>query len=340
MNFPKPLKLLATALVLGLATSAQAETQLLFNSFLPPQHPINTRVLKPWSEDVAKATDGRVRIEIAPASLAAPPAQMDAVVKGIVDGAYIFNGFLQGKVVLPQIAHLPFVNASAKGSSIALWRTHERHFAKANEFKDVELLSLFVFSGGPIYGMKGPVTSVADIRGVKFYGLPGTAAQVLEAAGAGVVAAPAARSHEVISGGTVDAFAGYPVQDAVAFHTLQYAKAVTDVPGHLTAPSFSLFVNKKRWQSISETDRAAIRRLSGEAFAARSAVYDEIEIKARADAAAKGVRFVQADAAFVQDLRRLGAKLQQDWLAAATKLGVDGPAALKAYEDEAAATAR
>lgn len=338
---PTPNWLKAAAAACTLATAAaHADTTLLFNSFLAPQHPINTRVLKPWAEDVAKATGGRVKIEIAPASLAAPPAQMDAVVKGIVDGAYIFNGFLQGKVVLPQVAHLPFVNASAKASSVALWRTYEAHFAKAGEYKDVELLSLFVFPGGPFYGMKGPVTSVADLKGVKFYALPGTAAQVLEAAGAGVVAVPAARSHEVISGGTVDAFAGYPVQDAISFHTLQYAKAITDVPGHLTAPSFSLFVNKKRWASIAPADREAIQRLSGEAFAARSAVYDEIEAKARETAAAQGIRFVQADAAFVDALRGYGAKLQQDWLAAAAKLGVDGPAALKTYRDEAGAAAR
>ena len=48
-------------------------------------------------------------------------------------------------------------------------------------------------------------------------------------------------------------------------------------------------------------------KLSGEAFAARSAIYDEVELKSRADAAAKGVKFLTADARLVDDLRRLGA---------------------------------
>lgn len=328
------------AAALALALPARADTTLLFNSFLAPQHPINTRVLKPWADDIEKATAGRVKIQIAPASLAAPPQQMDGVIKGVMDGAYIFNGFLQGKVALPQVAHLPFVNSTSKASSVALWRTYERHFAKAAEYKDVEVLSLFVFPGGPFYGMKAPIKSMADLKGVKFYGLPGPAAQMLEAAGAGVVAVPAARSYEVISGGTVDAFAGYPVQDAGAFHTLQYVKWITDVPGDLTAPSFTLFVNKKKWQSIPEADRAAIKRLSGEAFAARSAVYDEIEVKARKDAAAQGVQFIKADAAFVDSLRPLAARQVDDWLAAAAKLGVDGKAALEMYKSEAASGAK
>lgn len=340
MRINTTLRYFGAAIALTASLSAHAQTKLLFNSFLAPQHPINTRVLKPWADDIAKATDGRVTIQIAPASLAAPQQQMDGVVKGIMDGAYIFNGFLQGKVVLPSVAHLPFVNTTAKGSSIALWRTYEKHFAKANEYKDVELLSLFVFNGGPFYGMKQPIQSIADLKGVRFYGLPGPAAQILEGAGAGVVAAPAARSHEVISGGTVDAFAGYPVQDALSFHTLQYAKYITDVPGYLTAPSFSLFVNKKAWAKISPTDQAAIKRLSGEAFAARSAVYDEIEGKARKDAAASGVQFIEAPAAFVDALKPLGALQQQAWVAEADKLGVDAKAALRTYQSEAAANAR
>lgn len=340
MQFSTIIKTLIAAPIVTFGLAAHAETTLLFNSFLPPQHPINTRVLKPWAEDIAKATEGRVRIEIAPASLAAPPQQMDAVVKGIVDGAYIFNGFLQGKVVLPQMAQLPFVNSTAKASSVALWRAHERYFAKADEYKGVELLSLFVFNGGPFYGAKGPVRSAADLKGIKFYALPGTAADILEAAGAGVVAAPAARSFEIISGGTVDGFAGYPVQDAKAFNTLQYAKAITDVKGHLTAPSFSLFLNKKRWASISSADQAAIRKLSGESFAARSAVYDEIEEKARKDAAAAGIQFTKADTAFAELLKGLGAKQRQEWLAEASRLGVDGVAALKFYETETAAAER
>lgn len=331
---------LGAVLMLGTATVAQAQTKLLFNSFLAPQHPITTRMIKPWADEVAKVTGGRVTIELAPASLAAPNAQMDAVVKGVVDAAYIFNAFLPGKVVLPQIAQLPFVNSSAKASSIALWRTYEKHFAKAGEFNNVELLSLWVLPGGPLYGLKGPVRSPADVKGVKFYALPGSAARVLEAGGAGVVAVAAARSYEIISGGTVDAFAGYPVQDALAFHTLEYVKAITDVPGQMTAPSFSLFINKKRWQKIAPADREAITRISGEAFAARAAVFDDIEADVRRQAAAKGVQFVKADAAFVEALQQWGAPLRKEWLDAAAKRGVDGAAALKTYLEESGAGAR
>ena len=53
------------AAALPLAAQAQ-QTTLLFNSFIQPQHPINTRVFKQWVEDVAKATEGRVKLDVAP----------------------------------------------------------------------------------------------------------------------------------------------------------------------------------------------------------------------------------------------------------------------------------
>jgi|LauGreDrversion4_2_1035121.scaffolds.fasta_scaffold01283_8 TRAP-type C4-dicarboxylate transport system substrate-binding protein len=325
----------AAALMATTAGAAWSQAPLLFNSFLAPQHPINTRVLKPWADEVAAATQGRVKIQISPTSLAAPPQQMDGVKKGVFDVSYMFHGFLQENVKLSQVAHLPFVNTTAKGGSIALWRTYDKHFAKADEYKDVQVLSLFVLPPGPIYTMKGNINTVADMKGMRMYGLPGPAARILEAAGAGVVSVAAARSHEVISGGTVDAFAGYSVQDATSFNTVQYAKTIVDIPGHLTAPSFVLFMNKRKWTSLSEADRAAIMKLSGEAFAARSAVYDEVEAKSRADAAAKGVKFLTADAKLVDDLRRLGAPQEQAWLDGARQLGVDGKAALDMYRAEA-----
>lgn len=333
------LSVLISATALAVPVGANAQTTLLFNSFIQPQHPVNVRILKPWAEDIMKASNGRIKIDMPTTSLAAPPQQLDGVKKGVMDMAYQFHGFLDN-VKLSQIAHLPFVNTTAQGGSVALWRTYEKYFTKADEYKDVQVIGMFVGLPGPIFGMKKPINSLADIKGVKMYGLPGVVARVLEAGGAGVVAAPAVRSHEIISGGTVDAYAGYSVMDANAFNTLQYAKAITDVPGALSVPSFAFFVNKKKWNSIPQADRDIILKHSGEALARRFAVYDEIETKARADAAAKGIAIANASPAFVEELKKLAEPIEKAWLAEAAKLGVDGPAALQFYKQEAQSNAK
>jgi TRAP-type C4-dicarboxylate transport system substrate-binding protein len=337
----KLLATVATLAVLAVPSWSHAQNQkLLLNTFIGVNHPITTQILKPWADDIAKATEGRVTIDIAPTSLAAPPQQLDGVTKGVFDMAYQFHGFLAPKVKLTNVAHLPFVNTTSKGSSVALWRTYEKFFAQANELPDVHVLGMFVALPGPIFSMKAPIQSIADVKGTKMYALPGVPARMFEAAGAGVVAAPAVRSHEIISGGTVDSFAGYSVMDAEAFKTLQYAKEVVDLPGHLTAPAFALFVNKRKWNAIAAKDKEAITRLSGEALSARFSAYDANEARIRAEAKAKGLVFKEASPQFVAELKKLGDPLEAAWLADAASLGVDGKAALAFFKEEAVKNAR
>lgn len=332
-------RMLMTAAVAALLpVVAQARgTTLLMNSFLVPQHPVTRIVIKPWAEKVTAATEGRVRINVAPNSLAGPHQQMASVVNGVFDVAFQFHGTMAEQVKLNQVAHLPFINTTSRGGSMSLWRTYERYFAKAGELSEVQVLAMFVLPGGVSFGMDRPILSIADLEGRRIYALPGVPAKLLEAAGAGVVAVPAARSHEIISSGTVDAFVGYSVSDAHGLRTLPFARHVTDMPGHLTAPTFVLFMNKRRFEALSARDRDIIRSLSGEAFARNMAVYDDLEVKARADAAASGIRFHRASDAFAQDLRRHSAPLIEAWLADAAKLSVNGKEALDFYIAQARA---
>lgn len=336
MNIRRSLCAAALASLLPFAAQAQNNT-LLLNSFLAPQHPVTRVVIKPWAEQVAQVTEGRVKVDVAPASLAAPNQQLASVTRGVFDIAYQFHGLMAEQVKLNQIANLPFVNTGARGSSVALWRTYEKHFAKANELKDVQVLALFVLPPGVMYGMGGPIDGVDKIRGRKIYALPGVPSAMLEAAGAGVVAAPAARSHEIISGRTVDAFAGYSLSDAEGLRTLSFATDVTDIPGNLTAPSFVLFMNKRKWEALSAKDREAIQSISGEAFAQSMKVYDELEAKVRAEAAGRGVKFHTASPAFVKDLEALAAPITQAWLRDAERLGVNGKEAMDFYRAQAVA---
>ena len=336
MNLRRSLLACALTLTLPLSGIAQSNT-LLLNSFLAPQHPVTSMVIKPWAERIGQVTEGRVKVDVAPSSLAAPHQQMASVNKGVFDVAYQFHGLMAEQVKLNQIAHLPFVNTTSRGSSVALWRTYQKHFAKVKEIEDVHVLGMFVLPPGVFYGMKGPIDGMDKLKGRKVYALPGVPATLLQAAGAGVVAAPAARSHEIVSGKTVDAFAGYSVSDANGLKTLSYATDVTDITGNLTAPSFVLFINKKRWAGLSEKDRKAIESISGEALAQSMKMYDDLEIKARADAAASGIKFHRASDSFNKDLQALGAPLTQSWLTDAQKLGVNGREALDFYRTEAIA---
>ncbi|MEK9645268.1 MAG: hypothetical protein VW547_06960 [Alphaproteobacteria bacterium] len=55
------------------ASMASAETKLLFNRFVPPKHTFNTGMFEPWARDVAKATEGGMKVELPTSTLAPPP---------------------------------------------------------------------------------------------------------------------------------------------------------------------------------------------------------------------------------------------------------------------------
>jgi TRAP-type C4-dicarboxylate transport system substrate-binding protein len=80
--------MLTAVAALGLATAASAETTLRVSNWLPPSHPIVKDILAPWGEQVAKATDGRVKVEIMAAPIGKPPAQFDLIRSGAADVGY------------------------------------------------------------------------------------------------------------------------------------------------------------------------------------------------------------------------------------------------------------
>ncbi|MBS0316986.1 MAG: TRAP transporter substrate-binding protein DctP [Proteobacteria bacterium] len=326
---------LAATVALG-AGPARADTTLVINAFLPAQDPMNTKVLKPWAEAVEKATAGRVRVQIPPTSVAAPDQLWNSVRNGVVDGAYFFNGTVPNQLKLMQMPQLPFLGTSARANSVAFWRTYEKYFKPASEYKDVHLLALMVIPTGHIYSLKGPIESGNDIRGVKIWALPGVPAKLMAMAGAGVVSTPAAKMSEIVAGGMVDGFVGIPDMHAEAFKVIRYAKSATIVPGGISTPSFSLILNRQKWESLSPQDRDIITKLSGEAFADRMAAFDEVEAAAHAQAAKEGLKYLPAPPQLVAELKKGADKMTAEWLAMAKARGIDGQAAFAYYREQSA----
>jgi len=59
-------------------------------------------MLPELKQRIETATEGRVKVNVPPKSLAAPPDQYDGVVGGVMDGALQFNAFIANKA-----AHAP-----------------------------------------------------------------------------------------------------------------------------------------------------------------------------------------------------------------------------------------
>ena len=325
-----------SALLALSAAPAWADTTLVINAFLPAQDTMNTQILRPWADAVTKATDGRVKVQIPPSSVAAPDQLWNSVRSGVVDGAYLYNGLLTNQLKLMHMPQLPFLGPSANANSVALWRTYDKYFKAADEYKSVHLLGVMVMPSGILYSLKGPIESEHDLQGVKVWALPGVPAKMMAMAKAGVNATPAARMSEIVAGGMVDVMVGNPDMYSDTFKVMRYAKSATMVPGGFSTPSWSLVLNRPKWESISPADREIITKLSGEALAERAAAFDNVEAAAHAAAVQSGVKYLSASPQFVTALEKSGAVLTNQWLATAKTEKVDGAAALAYYKAQSA----
>ncbi len=269
-----------------------------------------------------------------PTSLAPPPRQWELVTQGVADGAYIFNAWMQNQLLLPQLAHLPFLGGTSEATAVALWRTHKQFFEKADEYKEVVLLG---YCAGPatfLFGLGDkPITSVDDIRGKKMFA-PANLAKSYQQLGAAVVVGPVVQIHDQVSKGIVDAAAGLSYHPADGFNALPYLKTATEFPGGAFAPTFSIFLNKAKWAQIPKPDQDKIMSVSGEKLARACAYWDTLEKQSFEKFEKAGKRRVTAPPELLEALRKAWAPLEDAWFQDAAKRGVDGRAAMAFYRQQ------
>ncbi len=332
-----PIKALAPALLLAATVTPTQARELVFSIIGTPKHVINGVIIPEWAANVKKATQGRVTVKVLQKSVAPPPRLYDAVRTGIVDSAYTMNAFLVAKAPLIQIGQLPLMFTSGPGVATALWRTYNKYFKAKHPLPGVVVLGFVSGSAGVICGLKGPIDSVATMRGMKMWSMPGFSAAAMARMKTSVVPGPGARVYSIVSKGIVDGYSGLSVSDAYSFKASQYAKSCTIMPGGVFTPNFTVMVQPKAWSSLSEADRKAVMSVSGEKLALGSRHWDAVEAKAQARFKADGKDLRTASPALQAALNKAWTPIHQAWIDRANKLGIDGKAAYDYFRAQAKA---
>lgn len=319
---------------LAAASPAGAKTQLLFNIFVPPKHLMKTAIADGWIKRVGEASKGEIIVRIPGKTLAPAPRQWGMVTDGIADVTIMYNVFERRRLTLVQLSYLPFMVPSAKSAGVALWRTHKKYFEKAGQFKGVKLLGFFYLPPGAVHSLGKPIAQVSDFKGMKVRVSPGTPAKFAEALGGVPVPTPGIKAYEVVSKGVVDAML-FPPSDTYSLKMVPFVKHTLLVPGGAYGASFSVFMNQKKFDGLSDAEKAAVMAASGEKIAEDGAAMDklnEVGLKAIKD---NGATVTTANAAFVAEAKKRLDFLTKEWLADAKKAGIDGQAALDFYMSEA-----
>ncbi len=322
-----------TALLVGTASTASAQTTITVSTWGSPSHGINTIVWPTWNEWIEEATDGRVTLEVV-YDLGPPQAQMELVADGVADASWIFHGHMPGRFQLTQLPEFPvFEEFDSETASAAYWHTHQEYLAEHDEHRGLEVLGVGVHGAGQVF-TQSEITSLDELRGKRMRvggGVMGDVASALGVNGSNI--APT-ETYEALAQGVVDG-AFFTREALRSFRVAEVTDHTLEVPGGFYRGSFAIIVNPDTWAQISEDDREAIREVSEERlsrlFGYMMDFYDE---RGETFAEEQGNTKHTLDDEQMEQLSEIVADIPEEWKAEVEGLGVDGETALQHFHDQ------
>lgn len=316
------------------AAPAHAQSNMNMSVWIPQVAPFVQHALVPWSKQVEEATAGRVKISMLSKAVAAPPGHLDAVRDGLADVAFTVQGYTPGRFVLTKAVELPFQGDSAESLSVAYQRVHDRYLAKANEHQGVQVLAVFAHGPGAVFTAKKAILKVEDFAGLKIRTGGGVVNDLGTALGVTPVMKAASESYEILSSGIADGVF-FARESIITFKLTNLIKHATLIPGGMFNTSFVLMMNEAKFKALSPADRAAVMQVSGESFgrmAGRS--FDDSDKKGVEAMRQANVDVRTADAALIEQIRKVTQPVVDTWIAEASKKGVDGRQVIEALRAE------
>ena len=316
--------LAAAAAALLLSTPLAAQTVLTLSSWVPPTHTLS-EVQKEWCAMLEQKAAGKIKCQVLPRAVSAPPGTFDAVRNGLADLSFTVHGYTPGRFVTTQMVEFPFMGNSAEATSVAFQRIYAKTPAMADEHKGVKVLAVFTHGPGLVLNTKKPVTKVDDLAGMKWRIGGGMVNEISKALGMNVTLKPAPESYELLSTGVMDGTL-FPAESVESFKIDKVIKHATTFPGGLYNTSFVFMMNQARFDALAPEVKKIVDEMSGE-FAARmmGRGWDKVDRRGMAFMQAAGVSFAKADPAFVAAIKAKTGSLEDNWAKAAETKGMQDP---------------
>jgi TRAP-type C4-dicarboxylate transport system substrate-binding protein len=234
---------------------------------------------------------------------------------------------------MPMLPELPGAGDTALVNSVAYSRIHWKHLHKVGEYKGVKLLGVFTHGPGQMF-TKRPVHSINDVQGLKIRTGGGVAEAVAKALGTSAFVKPAPESYELLKSGVADGVF-FPMESIISFKLDTVLEQATLFPGGMYSSAFGFFMNEEKWNKLPKQDQDAIDKISGEWIARHAGQsWDEADRKGLEVLKKSGVKIVNADPAFVAEVKRRSAPIIEDWIQKASAKGVDAARILAEFREE------
>lgn len=317
--------LLTAAAALGLtAAGASAQVKWDLPTGYPPSN-FHTENIQLFADDVKKATDGKLLINIHPgASLFKVPEIKKAVLTGQAPAGELLMSILENEDPLFGIDAVPFL-ATSFDQSQKLWKASQPIIEKKMAAQGLKILYVVPWPPQGLYAKKD-INAIEDMKGLKFRAYNPATSRIAELVGAQPVTIQAAEVPQAAATGVMNSFisSGSTGYDSKIWESLTH---FYDTQAWL--PKNMIFVNQKAFDSLDKGVQAAVLKSAAEAETRGWKMAIEKTKWYQDQLAAKGMKVQPPSPALAAGFKKVGEALTADWQ---KKAGADGEQALAAFK--------
>ena len=278
-----------------------------------------------FADKVKEATGGELTIVLHPgASLGFKgPELLRAVAEGQLVIAEVPTGMVEGDAPILALTAQPFISSNAKEQRMLYQMAKPTYAEELEKFGQFTLYtSVWPFSG--IYTQR-PISSVADLKGLKMRVYDGTGLAFGKATGIAARKMPFSEVYPAMKAGLLDSMYTSSVSgvDAKAWEVL---KEFT--PINIVGPVNMVNVNQKAWDKLSKETQDVVIKIAADMEDEMWNLAKDSDAKSRVTLKENGLNIPEVSDAFRAELDKVGDDLRKDW---AQKAGAGAQKVLDEY---------
>ena len=316
--------LVAATVAVMVSQPASAQTKWNLPAAYPPDNP-HSENLALFAKDVAAATDNKLQITVhAAASLFKAPEIKRAVQTGQAQIGEVLLSLHENEDPIYGIDVIPFL-ATSYPESMKLWQSSKAAIEKKLASQGLILLFAVPWAPQGIYAKKD-LSSVEDMKGLKWRAYNFGTARIGELVGAQVVTVQAAELPQALATGVVNSFitsaaTGY---DSKAWESMtHFYDTQAWIPKNVT------FVNKAAFDALDKPTQEALLKAAATAETRGWKIWQDKAGWYLEQLKSHGMKVQPPGDTLKSGLKKVGDQLTADWL---KKAGADGEAVITAYK--------
>ena len=315
--------LVSTALTLAMSSTLMAQTKWDLPAAYPATN-FHTENLVQFANDVDKATGGKLKITVhANASLFKANEIKRAVQGGQAQIGEVLLDNFENENPMYGADGIPFL-ATSYAESKRLSDAQKPFTDKLLAAQGMKLLYAVAWPPQGIY-VKKEISSVADMRGLKWRAYSPATGKIAELIGAQPVTIQAAELSQALATGVVES---YMSSGSTGYDTKTYESIKFFYDTQAWLPKNAIIVNRKAFDALDAATQAALTKAAADAEVRGWKVSEEKNDWYKKALTEKGMKIMTPSPKLMGDLKQVGAIMLSDWQ---KRAGPDGEAMVAAY---------